>query len=109
MTHSANGAGIVLLMLVAAIAAPRVVRPQSAEHATDSTRTIQAQMGTSSALAAVLMRSCGDCHSYTTTATGWYTRVPPFSTLLARGASEDGRRSTSPSGATTRLNSSARS
>jgi hypothetical protein len=86
MTTSANGAGIVSLMLLAAIAAPRV-QSQSADQATDSTRTIQAQMGTSN-LAAVLTRSCGDCHSYTTTATGWYTRVPPFSTLLARGASE---------------------
>ncbi len=61
------------------------VRPASAQDAPGASRSIQAQPGTSTALAAVLTRSCGDCHSKTM-ASGWYTKVPPFSTIMARGA-----------------------
>lgn len=78
---------VVVAALAAATARALVVRPERGNQPTDSGSSIQAQPGTSSALAAVLARSCGDCHS-NTMAARWYTRVPPFSALMARGASE---------------------
>ena len=86
MSNTLKGAGIVVVVIVAAVAA-QAVRPEEANRPTDPNHTIQAQLGTSSALAAVLNRSCGDCHS-NTMVSRWYTRVPPFSMLMARGASE---------------------
>ncbi len=79
--------GIVAGVFVAAVGAAQTVRTDNANPPTDSRHSIQAPIGGSSTLAAVLNRSCGDCHS-NTIASGWYTRVPPFSTLMARGASE---------------------
>ena len=87
MSQSLEGAVIVVALLVATVAAGQGVRSGSANGPADSSGTIQAQPATSSALAAVLNRSCGDCHS-NTMQPGWYTRVPPFSTLMARGAKE---------------------
>jgi hypothetical protein len=68
----------------------RLARPVSARALADSGSTMQGLSGTSSALAEVLSRSCGDCHS-NVMMSRWYSRVPPFSTLMARGARE-GRR-----------------
>lgn len=78
---------VVVAALASAIGLAFVVRPESANRPTDSSNSIQAQPGTPGALAAVLARSCGDCHS-NTMAARWYTRVPPFSAIMARGASE---------------------
>jgi heme-binding protein len=91
MRHTVKRAGIVVAVLVAVIAAAGIVGPHTSNLSTDSTHAIQAQPGTSSALAAVLDRSCGDCHS-NTVVSHWYARVPPFSTVLARGAMK-GRKS----------------
>lgn len=79
--------GIVAAVLLLAAGAAQVVRPVSETPLTDSSRSIQSQPRIPNALAAVLTRSCGDCHS-NTMVSGWYTRVPPFSTLMARAASE---------------------
>ena len=87
MRNILKGAGIVAAVLLAAVAAAQVVRPDDEEQPTDSSHSIQTQPGIPNALAAVLTRSCGDCHS-NTMVSGWYTRVPPFSTLMARGARE---------------------
>lgn len=87
MNNTLKGAGIVVAVVIAAIVAAEVVRPQSDTPATDSAHSIQAQLGAPSALATVLNRSCGDCHS-NTMESRWYTRIPPFSTLMARGARE---------------------
>jgi heme-binding protein len=87
MSNTSKVAGIVVAVFVVAVAATQVIRPESADRPTDSSHTIQAQPGTPGALAAVLSRSCGDCHS-NTMVSRWYTRVPPFSMLMARGASE---------------------
>jgi hypothetical protein len=87
MSKTLKRSGIVVAVLFAAIAATQVVRPANANRLTDSSRSIQAQPGTSSALAGVLNRSCGDCHS-NTMESRWYTRMPPFSALMARGARE---------------------
>jgi hypothetical protein len=86
MRKTLEGAVSVVALLVATVAAGQGV-PSGANSPADSSRSIQAQPATSSALAAVLNRSCGDCHS-NAMQPGWYTRVPPFSTLMARGAKE---------------------
>src|SRR5512147_2851298 len=73
------------LVLVVAFAAAQFVRPGTANPPTDASRTIQAH--TSSGLAAVLDRSCRDCHS-NKTVWPWYTKVAPVSWLMAYGVSE---------------------
>lgn len=67
--------------------AAQLVRPERANPATDASSTIQAQAGTASELAAVLDRSCGDCHSNQTV---WpsFTRVAPLSWLMAFSVSK---------------------
>jgi hypothetical protein len=80
-------AGAIVVVVSFVVVAAQPVRPEKAHRPTDSSHTIEAQPGTSSALATVLNRSCGDCHS-NTMLSRWYTRVPPFSTLMARGASK---------------------
>src|ERR1051326_4309651 len=78
-------------VVVAAVvfAAAQFVRPGRANPVTDPSRTIQFHAGTSSALAAVLDRSCHDCHS-NRTVWPWYTEVAPLSWLMAY-AVKDGR------------------
>lgn len=87
MKRKPRRAGIVVAAFLAVIVVAQAMSPDSSNLPTDSTHTIQAQPGTSDALAAVLNRSCGDCHS-NTMVSRWYTRVPPLSTLMARGARE---------------------
>ena len=90
MSKTLKGVGILVAGVVIAITAAQAVRPGNASHFADPGQSIQAQPGMPSALAAVLDRSCGDCHS-NTMVSGWYARIPPFSMLMARGANE-GRR-----------------
>jgi len=78
------------VVFIAVFAAAQLIRPDRTNPATAVNRTIQAQMGTSSGLVAVLDRSCSDCHS-NTTVWPWYTRVAPASWLMARAVA-DGRR-----------------
>ena len=68
-------------------AASQLIRPDRTNPPTDSSRTIQAQVGTASGLAAVLDRSCRDCHSNNTV---WpsYAQVAPLSWLMARAVVE---------------------
>ena len=74
-----------VVVLVVVFAAAQLIRPTRANPPIDPARTIKAH--TSSALASVLDRSCGDCHS-NATAWPWYTQVAPLSWLMARGVSE---------------------
>lgn len=69
------------------LAAAQLIRPDRANPAIDPSRTIQAHVGASSPLAAVLDRSCRDCHS-NGTVWPWYTQVAPLSWLMASGVSE---------------------
>lgn len=88
MRRKLKRAGTVVALFVTAVAAAQVLSPVSSSNLpTDSTHSIQAQPGTSSALAAVLNRSCAECHS-NAMSPRWYNRVPPFSTIMARGAKE---------------------
>ncbi len=68
-------------------AAAQLVRPARTNPATDPSRTIQAHVGTTSGLAAVLERSCRDCHS-NGTVWPWYTRVAPVSWVMASGVAK---------------------
>src|SRR5204862_1987122 len=72
---------------VALLAAIQLIRPNRTNPPTDPSRTIQAHAGTSSEIAAVLDRSCRDCHSNNTV---WprYTQIAPLSWLMARGVAE---------------------
>lgn len=70
------------VVFVAVFAAAQLIRPARTNPATDQSRSIQAHVGTATALVAVLDRSCGDCHS-NETAWLWYSRVAPLSWLFA--------------------------
>jgi hypothetical protein len=79
-----------VVVLVVVFAAAQFVRPERANPATDGSRTIQAHVGTSSGLVAVLDRACHDCHS-NGTVWPWYTQIAPVSWLMAYGVTS-GRR-----------------
>jgi hypothetical protein len=78
------------VVFVAVFAAAQLVRPARTNPATAPNRTIQAQVGTASALPVVLDRSCRDCHS-NKTVWPWYSGVAPVSWLMVAGVAE-GRR-----------------
>lgn len=77
----------VAVVFVIVFAAAQLIRPERANPATDAARTIRAHAGTTSELAAVLDRSCGDCHS-NNTVWPWYSQIAPLSWLMARGVAE---------------------
>jgi hypothetical protein len=74
------------VIFVVAFAAAQLVRPERANPPTDASRTIQAHTG-ASGLAAVLDRSCRDCHS-NLTVWPWYTQIAPVSWLMAYGVTK---------------------
>ena len=78
---------VVAVVLVAVVGAAQLVRPAHTNPAIDATRTLQAQVGETNELVAVVDRSCGDCHS---NGTVWarYPSVAPLSWVIARGVSE---------------------
>ena len=75
------------VVFIVVFAAAQLVRPERANPATDPTATIHARVPTTSGLAAVLDRSCGDCHS-NNTAWPWYTDIAPVSWLMASGVAK---------------------
>ena len=75
------------VVLVAVFAAAQLVRPERANPPTNVSRTIQAQIGTASGLAAVLDRACSDCHS-NSTVWPWYAQIAPVSWAMAYGVKE---------------------
>ena len=79
-------AGVVLGALVAAFAGAQLVRPERANLETDPSHTIQASLA-SSRVGPLVDRACGECHS-NTMSSRWYTKVAPFSLVMARGARE---------------------
>jgi heme-binding protein len=70
------------VVLVIIFAAAQLVRPGRDNPPTDPGRAIQAHVGTTSGLAAVLDRSCNECHS-NATVWPWYTQVAPLSWAMA--------------------------
>jgi hypothetical protein len=75
------------VVFVVVLAAAQLVRPGRVNPSTDVNRTIQAHVGSASGLAAVLDRSCRDCHS-NGTVWPWYTQIAPVSWLMAYGVME---------------------
>ncbi len=72
------------VVLVIVFVAGQLVRPERANPAIDTSRTIQAHMATASELVGVLDRACRDCHS-NRTVWPWYTRIAPLSWAMAYG------------------------
>ena len=68
--------------VVAALAAGTLVRPDHTNPPTDPAHTLRSRTGNTSALADVVDRACGDCHS-NATEWRWYTRVAPLSWIMA--------------------------
>src|SRR5262245_37003006 len=75
----------VVVVLLFAVA--QLIRPSHANPPIDESRTLRAQVGASSELAAVLDRACGDCHSNRTV---WpsYAQVAPLSWVMASAVAE---------------------
>jgi len=74
------------VVFVVIFAGAQLVRPDRANPPTDPSRTIQAHTG-ASGLAAVLDRSCRDCHT-NLTVWPWYTQIAPVSWLMAYGVAK---------------------
>ena len=72
----------VLLFLVA-----QIIRPSRANPPVDESQTIQARTQMTAEAAAILDRSCRDCHS-NKTVWPWYTNVAPISWFIANHVSE---------------------
>jgi len=73
------------VVFLVAVAAAQVVRPDRTNPPTDPSRTIRAHAA--SEVAAVLDRSCRDCHS-NSTEWRWYAQVAPVSWLMASGVAK---------------------
>jgi hypothetical protein len=73
---------VIILVVIGVLAAAQLIRPDRTNPAIDPRQTIEASVGTANGLAAILERSCGDCHSNETV---WpaYTQVAPLSWLMA--------------------------
>lgn len=89
MGHKGRGKKIVLglagLFLVAQFIRPARTNPPTVEN-----QTLAASVHVPPDAAAILKRSCGDCHSHLTR-WPWYSNVAPVSWLVVRDVS-DGRR-----------------
>jgi len=70
-----------LIVLIVLLVAIQVVRPAKTNPAVDNTKTIEANTQMSPQVAAILQRSCYDCHSFKTT-WPWYSQVAPVSWYL---------------------------
>jgi len=79
-----------VVVLFVIFAAAQFIRPQRANLPIDPGRTLEAHVGTSNGLVAIVDRACRDCHSNATVWPG-YARVAPLSWLMAAGVAE-GRR-----------------
>ncbi len=77
----------VLVVFVVVFAAAQFIRPELANPVTNENRTIQARIGPTSELAAVLDRACSACHSQRTV-WPWYAQIAPLSWLIKYGVAE---------------------
>ena len=79
---------VVVLALV--FLGAQAYRPDRTNPAVDERKTLRANMHLTPEVAAILERSCNDCHSSETT-WPWYSNVSPVSWFL-KGHVEEGRR-----------------
>ena len=78
------------IILVALFAVLQFIRPARTNPPVDESRTIQAQVHLTPQVAAILNRSCNDCHS-NLTRWPWYSNVAPVSWFIINDVN-DGRR-----------------
>ncbi|HEY3446144.1 MAG TPA: heme-binding domain-containing protein [Myxococcales bacterium] len=83
MRHLARAAIAIGVLLLGA----QLIRPARTNPAEDPAQTLAAQRPMEPAVAAVLARSCGDCHTHRTT-WPWYSQVAPISWLLVHDVDE---------------------
>jgi hypothetical protein len=79
-----------VIILAVLFAAMQMIRPVRTNPPVDESRTIQANTQMTPAVAAILDRSCNDCHS-SKTQWPWYSNVAPVSWFLINDVN-DGRR-----------------
>ena len=77
------------IVLVVTFAAMQFIRPARTNPPVDQAKTIQAHTSLTPEAAAILDRSCNDCHSYQTR-WPWYSNVAPVSWFVI-GHVNDGR------------------
>jgi hypothetical protein len=85
-----RGLTFVATVFAGAFVAAQLASSVPVNPPTDPNRTVQAHVGTASALAGVLDRACRDCHS-NQTAWPWYTKVVPLNWVMS-SAVKEGRR-----------------
>lgn len=78
---------VLFAVLVAMFAALQLVRPERTNPPVDPSSRIEAHVMVPAEVAAILERSCRDCHS-NETRWPWYSHVAPVSLLLARDVRE---------------------
>jgi len=76
-----------LILIVALFVGVQFVRPARTNPAVDQTQTIHAQLQITPQVAAILDRSCQDCHS-NSTRWPWYSNVVPASWFLVEHVDE---------------------
>jgi hypothetical protein len=89
MAHARSILGGLILVVVAAFVGMQFVRPQRSNPPSDPTKAMASHVTVPPAVAAILDRSCRDCHSHETT-WPWYSHVAPVSWLVAHDV-EEGR------------------
>ena len=72
-----------LIVIAVLFVAAQLVRPERVNPPVDPAQTLQATGRVTPAVAAILDRSCRDCHS-SETRWPWYSQVAPVSWLVAR-------------------------
>ena len=84
MAKRLKQAAVAFVLILVAV---QFIRPDRTNPATDASRSIEAQVGAGSELAAVLRRGCRDCHS---NATVWprYADIAPLSWAMAYAVNE---------------------
>jgi hypothetical protein len=82
--HKGKRVAIVTVVLVAAA---QLIRPSHEDPPTDPSRTLAAQGEWAIGVAAVVDRSCRDCHT-NTTVWPWFAQIAPFSWLMAYGVTQ---------------------
>ena len=73
--------------LVVALAAAQFIRPERTNPPVDPRGSFAAAAQPPQRVAAILGRSCGDCHSHNTV-WPWYSKVAPVSWLIASDVNE---------------------
>jgi len=81
MSNRLRQAAVAVVIL---FAGAQLFSPDRTNPPTDPSRTLAAHAGTPTGLAAVVHRSCGDCHSNATT-WPWYAKIAPLSWAMAYG------------------------